>query len=332
MSPLTPLKPAYIICGSDRPKVRRAVTQLRRRVEAESGGDLNVVVFDAETTTPQAVLQAASTPGFGFALGSRLLLVFNAHKWKVKQRQSLVAYLKDPMPDTCLALEGETFAKDDALTKAVAASGEVLRYDLPKRWELGSWVTGRARSLGLGMSPAVAKHLLSLSGEAPERLERELEKLATYCRGREATVQDVDDVCVPSSEARIFDLMDAVGARDRRKAFTLLESVYAAGEDANAVLYNLKRHVRLLDQASRLPERDDGAGAARALGVHAFRAKKLMEQRQHYDRRRFAAAYCALADAEAQMRGRASATLEHSGGVNHGDRLMMELALGRLLA
>jgi DNA polymerase III subunit delta len=330
MSDPTPLQPAYIICGSDRPKVQRAVVQLRRRVEAESGSDLNIAIFDAETTSAQEVVEAASTPGF--ALGTRLLLVLNGHKWKgVKQRLALVAYLKEPMPDTCLTIAGETFAKDDALTKAVAKAGAVLRYDLPKRWELASWVTSRARSYGLRMNSSVAKHLLEVSGEAPERLEREIEKLATYCRGADAGIEDVDAVCSPNLEVRIFDLMDAVGARDRRKAFALLESVYAGGEDANAVLFNLKRHVKLLDEAAQL-DHDDAASAARQLKVHAFRAKKLLEQRRHYDRPRFAVAYQALAEAEVRMRGKAPASLESSGGVNHGDRLMMELALGRMLS
>ncbi len=328
MSEPSPLRPAYLLCGTDRPKVRRAASRLRRRVEEESGSDLNIALFDAETDTPERVLEAASTPGF--ALGTRLLLVFNGHKWKVKQRQAVVGYLQDPMPDTCLAIEGETFAKDDALAKAVAKAGEVLRYDLPKKYELAKWVAERARAHGLRMGPAPARRLLSVSGDAPERLEREIEKLAAYCRGDEASVEDVDAVCTPAVEARIFDLMDAVGARDRRAAFVLLESVYAAGEDANAVLYSLKRHVGLLDRATQLGDVDQGT-AAKQLRVHPFTARKLLEQRESYDRRRLNRAYRALAEAEVGMRGRAPATLESSGGVNHSDRLCVELALGRML-
>jgi DNA polymerase-3 subunit delta len=227
-------------------------------------------------------------------------------------------------------VEGETFAKDDALAKAVLKAGEVLRFDLPKKYELAKWVGERARAHGLRMGAAAARHLLSVAGDAPERLEREIEKLAAYCRGSEATVEDVDAVCTPAVEARIFDLMDAVGVRDRRRAFALLESVYASGEDANAVLYSLKRHVGLLDRAMQLGDVDQGT-AAKQLRVHPFTARKLLEQRQSYDRRRLSRAYRALAEAEAGMRGRAPASLESSGGVNHGDRLCVELALGRML-
>ena len=339
MSDPAPLKPAYLIVGNDRPKVRRALARLRKRVIDEAGSDINVSIFEVESGRSgealKTVLEATATPGF--ALGTRLLLVLNAHHFKVKERKDLIAYIQDPLPGTCLALEAEKFAKDDALYKAVARVGNVLLYDLPKKYEMAGWVRERARAMRLPMSAGVARHLLDVCGEDPrhaERLEREIEKLALYCRGVEAEEADVDEVCTPDDEARIFDLMDAVGHRDRTRAFGLLEVIFASADprdDANAVLYSLKRHVGLLEAATQLGS-DDGATAAKQLGVHPFTARKLLEQRKHYDRRRLGKAYRALAVAEAGMRGRAPATLETAAGVNHSDRLVLELALARLLS
>ena len=178
MSEPAPLKPAYLIVGNDRPKVRRAVARLKRRVAGETGSDLNINVFDADVHSPEDVLEAASTPGF--TLGTRLLLVLNAHRWKAKPRQLLAAYLSDPMPDTCLAVEGESFTEADALRKAVVklvGRDGVLSYDLPKKYEMAGWVRERARAMRLPMSGAVAKHFLDVCGQEPgqaERLEREL--------------------------------------------------------------------------------------------------------------------------------------------------------------
>ncbi len=338
MSEPAPLKPAYLIVGTDRPKVRRAVTRLKQRVADETGSDLNISVFDADVHPAEAVLEAASTPGF--TLGTRLLLVLNAHRWKAKPRQLLAGYLSDPMPDTCLAIEGESFTEADALRKAIAklaGRDAILSYDLPKKYEMAGWVRERARAMRLPMSGAVAKYFLDLCGQEPghsERLERELEKLALYCRGGEATVEAIDEVCVPDDEARIFDLMDAVGRRERTRAFALLETIFASGDsrnDANAVFFSLLRHVRMIDAASQLGETDQST-AAKQLGVHPFTAKKLLEQRRQYDRRRLARAYGALAAAETGLRGRPPATLETAGGVNHGDRLVVELALARMLS
>ena len=329
------LLPAYLIIGTDRPKVRRAVARLRQRVIDEAGSDLNVVVFDAEHDQVEALLQAAESPGLTF--GTRLLLVLNGHKWKVKARQQVVAYLLDPMPDTCVAIEAEGLAASDALFKAVKKLGGVLPYDLPKKYEMAGWIKERAKAHRMAMSTTVAKHLLDRCGVEPghaERLEREVEKLALYCHGQQPTETDVDAICTPDDAAVIFDLMDAVGHRDRAHSFELLEALYASGNprnDANGVLYSLKRHVEQLDAASQLPHADQTT-AAKQLKVHPFTAKKLLQQREHFDRRRIGRAYRALAEAEAGLRGRAPVTLESSGGVNDGDRLVVELALARLLA
>ena len=334
MADAPPLLPAYLIIGTDRPKVRRAVARLRQRVIDEAGSDLNVVVFDAEHDQVEVLLQAAESPGLTF--GTRLLLVLNGHKWKVKARQQVVAYLQDPMPDTCVTIEAETLAASDALFKAVKKLGGVLPYDLPKKYEMAGWIKERAKAHRTAMSTPVAKHLLDRCGAEPghaERLEREVEKLALYCHGQQPTEADVDAICTPDDDAVIFDLMDAVGHRDRAHGFELLEALYASGNprnDANGVLYSLKRHVEQLDAASQLPHADQTT-AAKQLKVHPFTAKKLLQQREHFDRRRIGRAYRALAEAEAGLRGRAPVTLESSGGVNDGDRLVVELALARLL-
>ncbi len=334
MADVSPLLPAYLISGTDRPKVRRAVARLRQRVVDEGGSDLNIVVVDAEHEPPEALLLAAESPGL--ILGTRLLLVFNGHRWKPKQRQQVAAYLQNPMPDSCVAIEGETFGATDALRKAIAKLHGVLDFDLPKKYEMAGWVTKRAKAKGLPMSAAVARHLLDHCGADPghaERLEREIEKLALYCRGEAASEAAIDAVCAPDDDARIFDLMDAVGHRDRSRSFELLEAIYASGDprnDANGVLYSLRRHIGLLEQARELPH-SDSSTAAKQLRVHPFTAKKLLDQRERFDRRRIGRAYRALAEAEAGLRGRAPATLESAGGVNHGDRLVVELALARLL-
>jgi DNA polymerase-3 subunit delta len=335
MADPAPLLPAYLILGTDRPKVRRAVARLRRRVTDQAGNDLNVVVLDAEEVKVEALLEAAASPGLTF--GTRLLLVLNGHKWNAKARQAIVAYLKDPMPETCVAVEAETIPASDALYKAVAKLGGVLQWNLPKKYEMAKWVREQAKARRLPMGAEVTRYFLDRCGNDPRRaelLDRELEKLAAYCGGHEPTAADVDAVCTPDDDAVIFDLMDAVGRRDRARSFELLEALYASGNprnDAGGVFYSLKRHIEQLDAASQLPHADEAA-AAKQLKVHPFTARKLLEQRQRFDRRLLGRAYKALAEAEVGLRGRAPVTLESVGGVNDADRLVVELALARMLA
>ena len=143
----------------------------------------------------------------------------------------------------------------------------------------------------------------------------------------------MDAVCSPDDDTAIFDLLDALGHRDRGRCFALLEALYASGssrDDANGVLYSLKRRIEQLDAALQLPHADKFT-AAKQLGIKPYPAGKLLEQRERFDRRRIGRAYRALAEAEAGLRGRSPVTLESSGGVNDAERLVVELALARML-
>jgi DNA polymerase III subunit delta len=338
----TPLRPAYLIYGSDRSRVRRAVARLRQRVTEESGSDLSVTVFDAAESEAAEVIAAAETPSF--VLGLRLILVTNLQSWKSPQRKRLAAYFADPMPETILALEGTKVAKDDALIKAVKAVGEVFSWDVPRKAEIDGWVRQRARARGVHLTDAGRRRMIALlgwpegnaegAGAHIEQFEREIEKLAAYCGGGEAGPEEVEAVCSPTVEARVFALTDAVGHRDRARAFALLEQVYASGEDAGRVFYTLLRHVRLLGALHELgggEERLDRGQVAKALGVHPFTATKLLEQRRTFGPRTARRAIVALAKAQTGMRGKPPATLESEGGADHGARLVLELALARML-
>jgi DNA polymerase-3 subunit delta len=346
MAERSALHPGYLIFGSDRVKVRRAVSRLRRRVLAESGSDLNVTVVDvggadaeqrAAARRKEALAEtvaALETPSF--VLGTRLVMVTNGHRWTAKERHPLVEYLRDPMPDTVLAVEGETFGKDDALVKALGGikrgNDRVLKYDLPKQYELAGWVGETAKAHGVAMGQREARHLLAVAGQQPERLEHEIEKLAAYCRGEPITEEAIDAVCSPAVETKVFDLADAVGHRDKAGAFRCLEEVFAVGEDPQRVFYALVRHVRNLQMALETGAEVSPSDLAKLIGVHPFTAKKVLEQRRFYDKARIGRALGALADADAALRGRAIVSLESSGGVDHGGRFALELALSRMLA
>ena len=137
MAEPAPLLPAYLIAGTDRPKVRRAVVRLRQRVIDEAGSDLNVVLIDAEHDPVETFLDAAVSPGLTF--GTRLLLVLNGHRWKAKARQAVVAYLQDPMPDTCVTVEGRRSPPRTRSTRRSTGSAACCSSTCPRstRWRSG---------------------------------------------------------------------------------------------------------------------------------------------------------------------------------------------------
>jgi len=137
------LKPVYLLHGSDRPKITRAVRRLRERL----GEDATEHLSAREISGADAV---ASCNSLGLFVGEgRLVIVDEAERWKAADVKDIAAYLAAPAPATVLALVAAEIKSDAALVKAVAKAGQVLTYDVTKR-KLPDWVAehrhGRRRS------------------------------------------------------------------------------------------------------------------------------------------------------------------------------------------
>jgi len=157
------LKPVYLISGSDRPKIRVALERLRNHfadgaVEVLAGG---------EVSAEDAVASCNALGLFGGE--SRLVIVEDVEAWKAPDAKTIVEYLKDPTPDTVLALVGSELKKDSALAKACGKSGALLLYDAPRKRDLPSWVAKQFEAVGVRADRDACRLMVEMVGEEPDR-------------------------------------------------------------------------------------------------------------------------------------------------------------------
>lgn len=314
------LKPVYLITGSDAVKVARAAARLRQRVVEETGSDLSIDRFDAEDCYAQDVIQAASTPSFIGEL--RLVLVKNIGAWPKAEKDVITTFLADPPPYTCLAFTGSGIRKNEALAKAVEAAGQILVYDAPRASELPRWAQEQARQRQLKLGPDEARRLVELVGSDQQAILAEIEKLSAYLGKGKADAEDIEAVCWVSREARVWDLTDAIGARDRQATFRHLEELIADGSAPPAVFYTIATHLRRLAAVVEASERgEDAVKAATALGMKPYPAKKLAQQSSRFNAAELKQAVGLLAELDADLKGRSPMRPD----------LALELALARIM-
>src|SRR5437867_8223973 len=121
------LKPVYLLTGSDRPKIARAVRRLRDRI-----GDDSTEHLSAREASGEDVVAVCNALGL-FVSEGRLVIVDEPERWKAADVKAVVAYLASPSPATVLALVADEIKADSPLAKAVAKVGQVLIYEAPKR-------------------------------------------------------------------------------------------------------------------------------------------------------------------------------------------------------
>ena len=80
-----------------------------------------------------------------------------------------------------------------------------------------------------------------------ENLGQELEKLFCYCMNHtEITATDIDEICTTQIGNHIFDMVDAVAAKEQKKALDYYYDLLTLKEPPMRILYLLTRQFRIL--------------------------------------------------------------------------------------
>src|ERR687893_8237 len=137
------LEPVYLIAGTDRPKVRRALRRLRARFPEES-----VDLLSADATSAADAAAACNALGLFGSDGGRLVIVEGVERWKRDDVEALAKYLASPTPGSVLALVADEKPRDAKLGEVCGAKGHVLVYDAPKPKDLAAWVRTEFERLG----------------------------------------------------------------------------------------------------------------------------------------------------------------------------------------
>jgi DNA polymerase-3 subunit delta len=308
------LKAVYLLTGSDRPKIDRALRRLRDRF-----GEDSVERLSAQEASGEDAVAACNAMGL-FAAGGRLVLVDAVERWKAADAKAVAEYLAAPAPDTVLALVGAELRKDSPLAKACAKAGDVLVFEVSRR-ELPRWVAEQFARHEVKASPEACRALVELAGENPHELAGEIDKLAVWAAGEEVGEDEIELLVAARADVPPFALTDAWGRREVPGVLAacerILEQSTRSGE-IHMLLGRLVAHVRRVQACQRL----DAEGvrprdAAAELKMHPFAVEKAFGQARNFSVEELREAIVRLADLDLAIKG--------------GSRLAPELELERTL-
>jgi DNA polymerase-3 subunit delta len=308
LAPVAELASVYLITGTDRPKVSRALRRLRERI-----GDDATEVLSAHEASGEDAAAACNALGL-FAVERRLVVVEQVQSWKAADLKAVEEYLRRPAPTTVLALAVDEIKRDSALAKAVAKAGEVLVYDLPTRArgrkaDLPAWVEQQFRDHGTVIDHEAAQRLVELVGENADELAAEIDKLATWAAGDRIGEGEVIELVAPRAEVPPFDLTDAWGRRDVAAVLAASERLAErSGDSRRDVLLRisglLTNHVgRVRECQSLSAEGVPPAAAADRLKRNRFYVQKLYDQANNFSAEELGDAVVRLAELDLALKG-----------------------------
>lgn len=212
-----------------------------------------------------------------------------------EREREFLAYLPRVPETTNLVLveDGGFKATHPAAVAIRKAGGEVLIADAPEGDQLVEWIAQRVREKRGRIERSAAEDLAGLSFVDLRHLDHVLDSLVVYADDRSISSGDVRSLVRQSHDVTVFELVDAVGARDRRSALGAYRRLLDDDVSPIYLLVMLTRQMRLLLLATEAMQ--SGEDVASALRVPTFVARKLAQQARTVGVERCLAAYRRLA-------------------------------------
>ena len=298
------LDPVFVIGVSDPLLGERVLSALRDKAVPPQARGFNYDVVDGPRVTANQILAAATT--LPMMAERRMVLVRDLSGLPAAELSRLVPYLEDPNPTTVLV---GLCGKIDGRKKFFARAKKLgFTQELAVPRKLGPWLREEVERQGASVSPAAQRRLVDVIGGDLSRLSLSIGQLALYAHGRTVEVDDVDDLIAETRERNVFELTDAIGAGDQRRALVAVSSLCDQRQSGIGGIMMLARHMRQLAVLKGAVDRGVRGGAlAREVGAPPFVVDKLSGQARRYSPRALATALERIAGADRELKGLGSA-------------------------
>ncbi len=304
------LRPAYVLIGYEAFFRRRCRDAILQHLVPPDLREFSVYEFELGETSLHEILDRARTPSLMapfqvfFIRGVKSLYTRGSHE---AEFDAIAEYVKDPNPDAMLV-----FIADHISIPADARRMELSDRDRYERIretlgeccgmvelarvedaEAVRWALETAQAAGVKLEPDAARELVDALGSDMMMIASELEKLMLYAGERKrVTLGDVETLVLAAKQRSLYELTDAISAKDRVRALATLDAILSSGDGDEAAIGHLYMLAKTFRQMLVISERNvrDSRMLYQAMWqgfrVPPFAADDVIRQARRYKSRR----------------------------------------------
>ncbi len=265
------------------------------------GDNMNFTKYeDNGINVGQVIDQAETMPFFA---EHRVILIENSGFGK-KMPEDLGNYLSS-IPDFTIFIFVEPSAdKRGKLYKAAKAAGRDIEMNMPNESVLAKWVGGQLNAAGKQMKRDAWSQFLNMTHDSMDNMATELDKLVSYVGDRnQITLEDVNAICIARVETKIFDMLNAISAKDLKRTLDLYQDMLSAKEPPMRILTMIVRQFRQMKVIKELSAYGNNAGTiASKVGMPDFAVKRTMQLANNFSAREITNLLNDAADFEEQFK------------------------------
>jgi DNA polymerase-3 subunit delta len=305
------LRAGYVLAGDEIFLLDRCRAAVLKALVPADLRDFCLSEFDLTSTSIFEVLDRAQTPSLMapfqviFVRNVRQLYTRGAKKdefaalaryFKSPNPQALLLFVADflRIPSDARRMELDDKNRYERLTETLGEHCGMVELARANEEDAMRWAVATAQQADTRLEPDAARELVDALGADMMLVSSELEKLLLYTLGRgKITLGDVETMVLSAKQRTLYELTDAISARDRARALALLQGLLnssdAGEEGAIGHLYMLAKTFRQMLVILEKNVRDSRAiwqALWQGFRMPPFAADDLIRQARRYKSRR----------------------------------------------
>ena len=296
------LEPVYLLVGTERLLVERAVDAVRKAVDQSGAPGFNVDLFDGKGLEAVSVISAAQT--LPMMADRRFVLVRHVDAMTPIEQSNLAEYLADPNDSTSLVLTADKLDGRGKLTKIAKKQGWLTDAKPLRGSELRAFVRAEATARGHNIAPQAIETLLDAVGDDLAAIDDAIERLSLFVGAGQRIDSDAVMTCVTRIRVEsIWSLVDAIGLKDRRKGIAAAQSLLADREPPLRLLAMVARQLRIVARMREaLSEGLRPQEAAKRAGAPPFKANDLTASARQFTADTLGEAFALIAQTDMALK------------------------------
>lgn len=268
------LKSVYLLYGEEAYLKRQYKDKLKAAV-VEPDDNMNFSVFEGKDVNVKELIDLSET--LPFFKERRMILVEDSGFFK-NANEELAEYLGEVPETTCFVFTETEVDKRSKSYKAAAKAGSAVEFTTPSEEMLTRWILGRIQKDNKKITQSVLQLFLTKAGSNMENIDKELEKLLCYTLDEDTiTAEAVEAICIGQTENKIFDMINAISAKNQKQALDLYYDLLSLKEAPMRILFLIARQFQnLLIIKSMSAKGYPAASIAGKAGMPSFAVQKNM--------------------------------------------------------
>src|SRR5437667_3365142 len=268
------LRPAYVFVGDEaffRKKCREAILQYLVPADMREFGFFE---FDLAETELAEVLDRARTPSLMapfqifFVRGVKTLFGRGSNEEKLK---TIEQYCKDPNPDAVLIFVADHISipadarridltdkeRYERIRESLGRYCAIVELGRVEESDAVRWIQEYCGSREVKMEGDAGRELVDSLGGDMMMISNELEKLILYVgEKKRITLGDVETMVLEAKQRSLYELTDAISARDCTRALETLDAILTTGDGDEAAIGHLYMLAKTFRQMLVILERN----------------------------------------------------------------------------